>query len=430
MHTFHYQDGFLCCENVRLLHIAETVGTPAYVYSKHTILDHFQRLKRALSPLGAEVAYAVKACSNLAILQLMAREGAGFDIVSGGELWRTIRAGGDPGRCTYAGVGKTEDEIRYALEQGIYCFNAESEAELRTIDEIAASMGVKAPVAVRVNPNVEAGTHQYITTGRKENKFGVDFDRVEALYAAIHHEMPSLIIRGLQMHIGSQLTSIEPFVQAVNKVAPMAARLRELYGIEFFSIGGGIGIVYDQPLPAAFPAWWESRESRSHLHIETYAERLIPLLKPLGLRIIVEPGRMIVGNAGVLLAKCLYEKKGESKTFKIVDAGMNDLIRPALYQGHHEIVPLVQHGDDLVTADVAGPICESGDFQAQNRPMHDIRAGEYLAVLSAGAYGFSMSSNYNSRPMAAEVLVDGGTWTLIRARQTLEDLVRGEILPE
>lgn len=428
MHAFHYQDGSLYCENVPLLRIAETVGTPTYVYSKQTILDHFTRLKQALAPLDAEVAYAVKANSNLAILHLMASQGAGFDVVSGGELWRVVRAGGDPARCTYAGVGKTVREIRYALELGIYCFNAESEAELRAIDAVAESMGVKAPVAIRVNPNVEAGTHRYITTGKKENKFGIDFERVEDLYALMASEMPNLTARGIQMHIGSQLTSVEPFVEAVSKVAPLAMRLKERYGIEFFSLGGGIGIVYDETLPAASPAWWS--EHPGQLDIATYASRLLPLLQPLGLRIIVEPGRMIVGNAGVLLTQCLYEKKGEAKTFKIIDAGMNDLIRPALYQGHHDIRPVLEHAGEGVIADVVGPICESGDFQAQNRAMADVQPGEYLAILSAGAYGFSMSSNYNSRPMAAEVLVDGSVWATIRNRQTLEDLVRGESIPE
>lgn len=428
MHAFHYQDGSLYCENVPLLRIAETVGTPTYVYSKQTILDHYTRLKQALAPLDAEVAYAVKACSNLAILHLMASLGAGFDVVSGGELWRVVRAGGNPALCTYAGVGKTVQEIRYALEQGIFCFNVESEAELRAIDAVADSMGVIAPVAVRVNPNVEAGTHQYITTGKKENKFGIDFDRVEDLYALASAEMPHLHLKGIQMHIGSQLTRVEPFVEAVAKVAPLAARLKERYGIEFFSLGGGIGIVYDNPLPSASREWWS--EHPEQLDIATYADRLLPLLKPLGLRIIVEPGRMIVGNAGVLLTQCLYEKKGEAKTFKIIDAGMNDLIRPALYQGHHDIRPVLEHTDRDIVADVVGPICESGDFQAQNRKMADVQPGEYLAILSAGAYGFSMSSNYNSRPMAAEVLVDGSVWATIRSRQTLEDLVRGEIIPE
>lgn len=428
MHAFHYQGGSLYCENVPLLRIAETVGTPTYVYSKQTILDHYTRLKQALAPLDAEVAYAVKAASNLAILHLMATQGAGFDVVSGGELWRVVRAGGDPARCTYAGVGKTVQEIRYALELGIYCFNAESEAELRAIDAVADSMGLIAPVAVRVNPNVEAGTHKYITTGKKENKFGIDFERVEALYALVSAEMPHLKLKGIQMHIGSQLTSIEPFVEAVTKVAPLAARLKERYGIEFFSLGGGIGIVYDETLPAATPDWWNQHPGQ--LDIDTYAQRLLPLLQPLGLRIIVEPGRMIVGNAGVLLTQCLYEKKGEAKTFKIIDAGMNDLIRPALYQGHHDIRPVLEHAGESIVADVVGPICESGDFQAQDRTMADVQPGEYLAILSAGAYGFSMASNYNSRPMAAEVLVDDSVWSTIRNRQTLEDLVRGESIPE
>lgn len=428
MHAFHYQDGSLYCENVPLLRIAETVGTPTYVYSKQTILDHYTRLKQALAPLDAEVAYAVKACSNLAILRLMASQGAGFDVVSGGELWRVVRAGGDPARCTYAGVGKTVQEIRYALELGIYSFNAESEAELRAIDAVAGSMGVTAPVAIRVNPNVEAGTHRYITTGKKENKFGIDFERVEGLYELVAAEMPHLRLKGIQMHIGSQLTSVEPFVEAVDKVAPLAARLKERYGIEFFSLGGGIGIVYDEPLRAASSDWWSDHPGQ--LDIATYADRLLPLLKPLGLRIIVEPGRMIVGNAGVLLTQCLYEKKGDAKTFKIIDAGMNDLIRPALYQGHHDIRPLLEHAGECIVADVVGPICESGDFQAQDRAMADVQPGEYLAILSAGAYGFSMSSNYNSRPMAAEVLVDDSVWATIRNRQSLEDLVRGEIIPE
>lgn len=428
MHTFSYKNGTLYCENTPLCDIAEAVGTPTYVYSKQTILDHFKGLQQALSPLDSEVSYAVKACSNLAILNLMAREGAGFDIVSGGELWRVVQAGGDPRRCTYAGVGKTPEEIRYALEQEIYCFNVESEAELRAIDEIAGSMGIKAPVAVRVNPNIEAGTHKYITTGKSENKFGVDFDRIETLYALIDEQMPHLEIKGLQMHIGSQLTQVKPFIEAVAKVAPLAAHLKERYGIRFFSIGGGIGIVYDGALASGSPDWWEHNHQ---LTIGTYADSLVPLLQPLGLRILVEPGRVIVGNAGVMLTQCLYEKKGDAKTFKIVDAGMNDLIRPALYEGHHEIWPLQQHDDqDTVVADIVGPICESGDFLAQNRTVADVQQGEYLAVFSAGAYGFSMSSNYNSRPMAAEVLVDGSNWTVIRSRQSLEDLVRGEIIPE
>ncbi len=429
MHSFAYKNGLLHCENVNLQQLADKEGTPLYVYSKQTILNHFHGLRDALSPLNAEVAYAVKACSNIAILNLMARNGAGFDIVSGGELFRVIKAGGDPAKCTYAGVGKTEQEIRYALEQGIYCFNVESEAELRTINTIAASMGIQAPVAVRVNPNVEAGTHKYITTGKAENKFGVDFENIEGLYEMAAKELPNLHLKGLQMHIGSQLTQAKPFLEAVRKVAPLAALLKEKHGIEFFSIGGGIGIVYQDAMDSGTQEWWN--EDCAQLTLNTYAQAVVPTLQPLGLHIIVEPGRLIVGNAGVLITRCLYEKTGKAKTFKIVDAGMNDLIRPALYQGHHEIIPLKEHpAEDKLTADIVGPICESGDFLAQNREIANVHQGELLAVLSAGAYGLSMSSNYNSRPMAEEVLVDGDQWNVIRTRQTREDLIRGESIPE
>ena len=337
MHSFAYKNGTLYCENVNLQELADKESTPLYVYSKQTILNHFHRLREALAPLNAEVAYAVKACSNIAILNLMARNGAGFDIVSGGELFRVLKAGGDPSKCTYAGVGKTEQEIRYALAQGIYCFNVESEAELRAINAIAASMGVKAPVAVRVNPNVEAGTHKYITTGKAENKFGVDFERIESLYEMAARELLNLHLKGLQMHIGSQLTQAKPFLEAVRKVAPLAASLKEKHGIEFFSIGGGIGIVYQGTLDSGVQEWWN--EDCAQLTLSTYAQAVVPTLQPLGLHIIVEPGRLIVGNAGALITRCLYEKNGKAKTFKIVDAGMNDLIRPALYQGYHEIIP-------------------------------------------------------------------------------------------
>ncbi|MEG2585722.1 MAG: diaminopimelate decarboxylase [Akkermansia sp.] len=430
MHAFSYTNGSLHCEEVDLTSIAQREGTPVYVYSKRTILEHFSRLREELSPVHAEVSFAVKSCSNLAILSLMARHGAGFDIVSGGELFRVIQAGGDPHHCTYAGVGKTAEEIRYALEQEIYCFNVESVAELQLINDLAGQMGggVKAPVAIRVNPNVEAGTHKYITTGKSENKFGIDFEKVEALYAHAADTMPHLHLKGVQMHIGSQLTSVKPFVEAVERVAPLVKKLKARFGIEFFSLGGGIGIVYENSLKSGLPTWWES--SSEQLTLRSYAQALIPMLKPLDVHIIVEPGRMIVGNAGVLLAQCLYEKVGDAKTFKIIDAGMNDLIRPALYQGHHEIMPLREHAmTDTIIADVVGPICESGDFFAQNREIANIQQGELIAVMSTGAYGFSMSSNYNSRPMAAEVLVDGDHWSIIRQRQTREDLIAGERIP-
>lgn len=427
MHSFSYSNGSLHCENVNVEDIASREGTPCYVYSKATILDHFSRLKQALAPVGAEIAFAVKSCPNIAVLHLMAEQGAGFDIVSGGELFRVIHAGGNPARCTYAGVGKTESEIRYALEQGIDCFNVESEAELAAINQIAGSMGLKAPVAIRVNPNVEAGTHKYITTGKSENKFGIDFEDIEDLYERAAATMPHLHLKGLQMHIGSQLTKVAPFAEAASKVTPLVIKLKERFGIEFFSIGGGIGIVYADTLNSGNPAWWEGSDV---LGIEEYAEALIPILQPLGLRIIVEPGRVIVGNAGILVTRCLYEKKGKSKTFKIIDSGMNDLIRPALYEGHHEIIPVRRHAeDDTLTADVVGPVCESGDFFAQNRSIADVKAGDLLAVMSAGAYGFSMASTYNSRRLPPEILVDGNTWNVIRTRQTWDDLIASESIP-
>lgn len=428
MHTFAYKNGTLCCEDVNLADIAAKVGTPTFVYSKKTIVDDLAELQQALAPLDAHVAYAVKACSNKAILNLMAKMGVGFDIVSGGELWRVINAGGDPGQCTYAGVAKTEPEIRYALEQGVYCINCESENELREINRIAGEMGIKAPVAVRVNPHVDAHTHKYITTGTHENKFGVDITRIEELYATIAAEMPNLHIKGLQMHIGSQLTEVEPFVKAIQKVSPIVAKFKEQYDIEFWSIGGGIGIVYDGCLASGQPEWWAARPEQITIH--SYAEAIIPLLQPLGLKILIEPGRRIVGNAAVMLTRCVYEKKGEVKTFKMIDAGMNDIIRPALYEGYHEIWPVTEHQGDTITADIVGPICESGDFQAQNREIADVKPGELLAEMSAGAYGFSMASTYNSRPLAAEVLVDGDKWHIIRHRQTLEQMVQGECLPE
>lgn len=428
MHSFAYKNGTLCCEDVKLADIAAAVGTPVFVYSKETITEDLAAFRQAFAPLNAHVAYAVKACSNKAILNLMARQGAGFDIVSGGELWRVINAGGDPTLCTYAGVAKTEPEIRYALQQNIYCFNCESENELREINRIAGEMGVKAPVAVRVNPHVDAHTHKYITTGTNENKFGVDITRIEEVYATIAAEMPHLHIKGLQMHIGSQLTEVQPFVAAVEKVLPIVRKFIELYGIEFWSIGGGIGIVYDGCLASGKPEWWAAHPEQ--ITIQSYADALIPLLQPLGIRILMEPGRRLVGNAAVMLTTCIYEKKGEAKTFKMIDAGMNDIIRPALYEGYHEIWPVTEHSGDDIVADIVGPVCESGDFQAQNRRIADVKPGEVLAEMSAGAYGFSMSSTYNSRPLAAEVLVDGSKWSIIRRRQTLEQMVQDECLPE
>lgn len=431
MHHFRYLQGHLHAENVDLQSLAEQHGTPLYVYSKATIVDHYTRLDGALEQLDHMICYAVKANSNLAVLSTIAQLGGGFDIVSGGELFRVLRAGGQASRCTFAGVGKTRDEIEFSLKEGIYCFNAESEAELLLINQIAGELGLKAPVAVRVNPNVDAMTHAKITTGKSENKFGIDFDRIGAVYEMIATECPNLEIRGLQMHIGSQLTSVGPFVEAVEKVKPLVEKMKAKHGLRFFSIGGGIGIVYKQSLDSGSEDWWSAEGNESHpLTIQAYADAVVPLLEDLGLRILLEPGRFMVGNAGVLLTQVVYEKRGSAKVFKIVDAAMNDLIRPTLYEGWHQIVPLEKdtHEETELT-DVVGPICETGDYLAQDRQLPPVKEGAVLAVMSAGAYGFTMASNYNTRPMPAEVLVDGADAFVVRERQTLEDLVRGEHIP-
>ncbi len=434
MHAFRYTDGTLHCEEANLAEIAETHGTPLYVYSADTIRDHFRRLDAALFRVEHTICYAVKANSNLAILHLLASMGAGFDIVSGGELYRVLKAGGSAAKCTFAGVGKTRDEIEYALREGVYSFNVESEAELRAINSVARELGVKAPVAIRVNPNVDAKTHKYISTGKSENKFGIDFDHVVDAYARAAAECTHVHIRGVQMHIGSQLTSTAPFVEAVKKVVPLVGTLKEIYPLEFFSIGGGLGIVYDDTLASGDEAWWESRaaEGAAPMTVTDYGEQVTPLLESLGLRILMEPGRFMVGNAGVLLTRVLYEKQGIAKTFKIVDSGMNDLIRPALYEGHHQIIPVAEPDAETETemVDVVGPICESGDFFAQNRNLPPVRSGDLLALMSAGAYAFTMASNYNSRPLPAEILVDGADAHVVRERQTFDDLVAGEHIPK
>jgi len=410
---------------VDLEEVAAKVGTPVYVYSAGTIEDHYRRLDAALSDLDHQICYAVKANSNRAVLRLLGRAGAGFDIVSGGELFRVLAADGEPGRCTFAGVGKSREEIEYALEHGVYCFNLESEAELAYIERIAASRGVRAPIAFRVNPDVESGTHHYITTGRSENKFGIALDRVRMAYEAAAR-MPYIMIRGVQMHIGSQITEATPFAEAIAKTTSLVLELKKAYGIEFFSIGGGLGIVYQSSLASGSGDWWQRNEVNA-LTIEDYAAAIVPALRKLGLRILLEPGRFLVGNAGVLLTRVRYMKQTGQKKFAIVDAGMNDLIRPALYQSFHEIVPTREPENvGHETIDVVGPVCESGDFFAQDRAMPPLAEGDLVAVMSAGAYGFVMASNYNSRPLPAEVLVRGDNFRLIRERQILADLVRGE----
>ncbi len=427
MHDFRYLRGTLHCEGVSLEALARRFGTPLYVYSQRTLENRLRELTTALAPLDPLVCYAVKANSNLAVLGTFARLGTGFDVVSGGELARVIAAGGDPARCVFAGVAKTAAEIEYALRQGIYCFNAESEPELVRLNAIAARLKVRAPVDVRVNPNVDAHTHAKITTGTYENKFGIAFEAVPGVYARAAR-LKHLRLRGLQMHIGSQLTTAAPFRQALERVAPLAAELAARYGLEFFSIGGGLGIVYDPALTSGDPAWWRTAAGRRFITPARYAAAVIPPLRRLGLKILLEPGRFLVGNAGVLLTRVEYLKQTARKRFVIVDAAMNDLIRPAFYDAYHEIVPLRRRAGPATRCDVVGGICESGDYFAKDRPLPPVREGDYLALLSAGAYGSVMGSNYNTRPLAAEVLVRGHRAELVRARQPLEAIWQGERL--
>src|SRR2546423_1364194 len=425
MHDFRYVGDKLYCEGVALETLAKKFGTPLYVYSQQTLTSHFKKLDRAMAGVDHLICFAVKSNSNQSILRALAKAGSGFDIVSGGELQRVMAAGGDPRKCAFAGVGKTESEIEFALKQGVYTFNAESEPELERINRIAARIKKVAPIAVRVNPNVEAHTHKKITTGTYENKFGIAFENVEGVYARAS-KLKNLRLRGVQMHIGSQITEVNPFEQAVRKALPLVTRLKQKHGLEFFSIGGGLGIVYEPALASGSADWGQSAAAKNILTPQKYAERLLPFLRPLVLRILMEPGRFISGNAGILITRVEYVKRTGKKNFLIVDAAMNDLIRPAFYEAYHEIVPLSRRKGALTKSDVVGPICESGDFFCQDRPLPKIGQGEYLALLSAGAYGFVMASNYNTRSMAAEVLVNGSNAALVRGRQPIKHIWQGE----
>ncbi len=444
MHFFRYRDGKLHCEDVDLARVAEKFGTPLYVYSTETILDHYTRLDAALAPLDHLICYAVKANSNRAILKLLADADAGFDIVSGGELYRVIAAGGAPARCTFAGVGKSREEIEFALEQGVYSFNVESEVELDYIDRIASAKSQRAPIALRANPDVDPHTHEYVSTGSRENKFGIALDQLPGVYERAA-KMRNIEIVGVQMHIGSQITEAEPFASAIKKAAPIVRELKSNYGIKFFSIGGGMGIIYRRALESGSGKWWHDHGGESSaFSIRDYAEAIVPPLSDLGIRILVEPGRFLVGNAGVLLTRVRYIKHTAEKKFAIVDAGMNDLIRPALYHSYHEIVPVKEpitstrlrattasqastSRNKTEKIDIVGPVCESGDFFALDREMPELHEEDLLAIMSAGAYGFVMASNYNSRPLPAEALVHGDKVSLVRRRQTWEDLFRDEV---
>ena len=425
MHDFRYIGNQLFCEGVSVGSLARKFGTPLYVYSQRTLTEHFRKLDQALAPLDHLVCFAMKANSNLSVLRTLANLGSGFDIVSGGELQRVIAAGGDPHQCVFAGVGKTEAEIEFALQRGIYSFNVESEPELLRINRIAARLKKNAPVAVRVNPGVDANTHAKITTGTYANKFGIQFEHVEGVYARAH-KLKNLRLRGLQMHIGSQVTETRPFEQAVRKVLPLLKRLQEKYPLEFFSLGGGLGIVYQPALASGAAAWWKTAPAKNILTPQRYAARLAPLLRPLGLRILIEPVRFIIGNAGILVTRVEYVKRTGRKNFVIVDAAMNDLIRPAFYDAYHEIVPLSRRGGATLKSDVVGPICESGDYFCKDRPLPKVGEGDCLALLSAGAYGFAQASNYNTRPQAAEILVNGRRAAVARRRQPVKEIWSGE----
>lgn len=412
MHLFTYKNRELHAEDVPLRVLAETYGTPLYVYSYHTLVKHIRAYEEAFRGVRHIVCFALKANSNAAILGILAAEGAGADVVSGGELYRARRAGIPASKIVYAGVGKTEEEIRHALRSRILMFNVESENELMEINRVAGEMGARAPIALRVNPDIDPETHPYISTGLREHKFGIPIE--EALeYYRLADRLEHIRVVGIHKHIGSQITRVAPFVDALKSVLALLDEVnRQGVRISHLDIGGGLGIPYNAETPPG------PREM---------ARSLLPLLKGRGLTLVLEPGRSVTGNAGILLTRTLYLKKGPGKEFVIVDAGMNDLMRPTLYNAYHEILPVVRTRRKKILADVVGPICESGDFLAMERPLPGVQPGDYLAVMSAGAYGFSMSSNYNSRPRAAEVLVKGRRHQLIRKRETYRDLTRGEV---
>jgi diaminopimelate decarboxylase len=409
---FAYSGNDFYCEQVPLADLAHATGTPAYVYSSQAIRENYAAYSQAFGGLAHTVCYAVKANSTLAILALLAKEGAGFDIVSGGELYRILQAGGDPSKVVFSGVGKTAAEVEYALENGIHSFNCESEAELALINAKAARLGKTAGFSIRVNPDVDAATHPYISTGLSEHKFGIAIAEAEAVYQR-SQAFSHLTAEGVSCHIGSQILDPAPLLESLDKTLALAARLKAAgHPIGHIDLGGGLGIAY--------------RAEEKTPEIAGFVQAVCDRLRQSGFHVMVEPGRSIVGAAGILLTRVLYRKRNGAKEFLIVDAAMNDLIRPALYSAHHEIVPLRKNSLPPIVADVVGPICETGDFLARGRSIANAMPGDFLAVCTAGAYGFAQSSNYNSRPRACEILVEGKTWRTIRRRERYEDLIRGE----
>jgi len=415
MNHFHYVKNELYCEEVPVREVAEQAGTPFYLYSHATLERHIQRFRQAFAEVPHLVCFSAKANSNLAVLRVFVNNGAGIDIVSGGELYRARKAGCEPQKIVYSGVGKTEGEIHQALAADILMFNVESEQELEKIDAVAGASRKKARIAIRVNPDVDPQTHPYISTGMKKAKFGINIGQALYQYRKAA-ALANIEVVGVDCHIGSQLTKLSPFVDAIAKIRELVQALQqEGFAIHYLDLGGGLGITYADETPPDF---------------EEYAQAVIDATRDLGVTLIFEPGRVLVGNAGILVCRVLYTKKGEVKNFVITDAGMNDLARPSLYGSYHGIIAIDRSRTETLTADVVGPICESGDFLAQDREIPAFRPGDLVAVTSAGAYGFTMSSNYNSRPRAAEILVKGQKILTVRRRETLEDLIRGETVPE
>lgn len=410
--AFEYRDGVLFCEGVDLTEVAGRAGTPCYVYSAGALRRAYRVFEEGLAGAPHLVCFAVKANGNLAVLRLLAEAGAGFDIVSGGELFRVLKAGADPSKVVFSGVGKTREEIEAALEAGIHSFNCESEAELLLLSSLAQRTGRTARAAIRVNPDVDAATHPYISTGLKRHKFGIDIAEAEELYARAA-ALPGLALEGASCHIGSQLLDVAPLVEAAERMAALVERLRARgIAVRFLDLGGGLGVPY--------------RKEDSWPDVPRYLAAVRGIAERLGVELLLEPGRFIAGPAGALLARVLYRKAGGGKEFLIVDASMTELIRPALYEAHHEMLPLRQTGRGTFVADIVGPVCESSDFLAEEREIENLLPGDFLAVMTAGAYGFVMASNYNARPRPCEVLVDGDAWRVVRQRERLEDLVRGE----
>jgi diaminopimelate decarboxylase len=415
MHDFDYDEaGHLCCAEVPLEKIAQEIGTPYYCYSLPTLRRHIQAFEEPLAGIDHQTCFSMKSNSNLAILTLMAKHGIGADVVSGGELFRALKVGIPASKIVYSGVGKTTVEIDMAIQAGIMMFNIESEQELEVINERAGILRKKAPISIRVNPDVDPQTHPYISTGMKQNKFGIDIEGTLRQYLRAK-DMQHIEIVGIDCHIGSQLTDITPFIDAIERLKLLIANIKDL-GIEFkyLDLGGGLGITYSSEHPP---------------HPKEYGAAIIDAVRGLNLKLIFEPGRVIVGNAGVLVTRVLYRKEADKKTFIIVDAGMNDLIRPALYGAYHDIKPLEERTGPTEKADVVGPICESSDFLAKDRDLPHLSRGDLIAVMSAGAYGFTMASNYNSRPKPPEVLVDGQNYSVVIHRQSYEDLIAGESVP-